>query len=152
MAKHLCHVEVEGPSAVGLLEGEMRVAGGLADHIHRCTLTLGYGTDVVEMLFLNEQSHTLLTLVGNDFFCRKSGVADGQFGHVYETATLFDEFREAIDVAGRAVVVDRHNRVGLFFAKRTHQIVGTFLHFGIGALHGIELDAARIATGVDARH
>ena len=54
-------------------------------------------------------------------------------------------------MAGRAVVVDGHNGVDLLLAQGAHQVVGAFLHFGVGALHGVELDAAAVAARVDRR-
>ena len=45
-------------------------------------------------------------------------------------------------MSGRTVVVDADNGVDIFFAERTHEVVGTLLHFRVGTLHGVELDAA----------
>ena len=67
MTEHLGHIEVERLDAVALLEREVGIAGGLADHIQRGTLTLGNLAHMLDMLFVNEQAHALLTLVGNDF-------------------------------------------------------------------------------------
>ena len=55
-------------------------------------------------------------------------------------------------MACRTVVVDRHHGVHLLLAKGADEVVGTLLHLGIGALHGVELDAARIASRLDRRH
>ena len=52
----------------------------------------------------------------------------------------------------RTVVVDAHHGVHLLLAERTHQVVGTFLHLGVGTLHGIQLDAAGVATRIHRRH
>ena len=67
VSEHLCHVEVEGLHAVALHEAEVCVARGLADDIQRGTLALGYAAHMVDVLLVDEQSHALLTLVGNDF-------------------------------------------------------------------------------------
>ena len=48
----------------------------------------------------------------------------------------------------RTVVVDGHHRVGFFFAEGTYHVVGTFLHFGVGTLHGVQLDTATVASGI----
>ena len=77
MPEHLRHVEVEGTLPVGLHKREVRVAGGLAHHVHRGALALGNFAHVVEVFLLNEQAHALLTLVGNDFLGRERGVANG---------------------------------------------------------------------------
>ena len=67
MTEHLGHIEVERLDAVALLEREVGIAGGLTDHIQRGTLALGNLAYMLDMLFVDEQAHALLTLVGNDF-------------------------------------------------------------------------------------
>ena len=84
----------------------MGIACGLTDDIERSALALCDLADMIQMLFLDEQAHTLLTLIGNDFLRRKCRIADGQLGHIDETATLLNEFAEAVDMSGRAVVVN----------------------------------------------
>ena len=152
MTEHLGHVEVERLHAVALPEAEVGVARGAAHHIQRGTLTLGDALHMVEMLLVNEQSHALLALVGDNFLGAQGLVADRQLGHVYLAATLLHQFGEAVQVAGRAVVVDGDHGIHVFFDQGAHQIVGAFLHFGVGSLHGIQLDAAGVAAGVHARH
>ena len=151
MAEHLGHVQVERTDAVALLEGEMGVAGGLADNVQRSALALGDLTHVVDMFLLYEQAHALLALVGDDLFRREGLVADGQFGHVNQSATFFHQLREAVHVPGRTVVVDGHHGVDFLFAECTHEVVRAFLHLGVGALNGVQLDAAGIAAGVHRR-
>ena len=152
VAEHLCHVEVEGLHAVALLEREVGVAGGLADHVQRGALALGDLADVVDVLLVDEQAHALLTLVGDDLLRREGLVADGQFGHVDLAAALLDELRQTVQVACRSVVVDGDDGVHLLLAEGAHQVVGALLHLGVGALHGVQLDAVAVAAGVDARH
>ena len=67
MAEHLSHVEVERLDAVALLETEVGIAGGLTDHIQWGTLALGNLAYMLDMLFVNEQAHTFLTLIGDNF-------------------------------------------------------------------------------------
>ena len=98
MSEHLCHVEVEGFYAVALTEREVCVAGSLAYNIQRSTFTLSNLTYIVYMLFVDEQSHALLTLVGDNLLCRECLVADGQLGHIYLATTLLDEFRQTVYV------------------------------------------------------
>ena len=149
MAEHLRHVEVERTYAVGLHKGKVSVAGGFAYHVHRGALALGNLAYVLQVFFLDEQTHAFLALVGNDFLGREGGVADGQFAHVDESAAFLNQLGEAVDVTGRTVVVDGHYRVDVFFAEGAHQVVGTFLHFGVGALYGVQLDAAGVASRID---
>ena len=50
------------------------------------------------------------------------------------------------------MVVDGHNRVGVFLYQSPDKIVGTLLHFRVSALHCIEFNAVAIAAGVNRRH
>ena len=68
MAEHLAHLKVEGTTAVSLLEGKVCITSCFTDHIERCTLTLGNTAHMVDMLLVNKQAHTLLALIGDDFF------------------------------------------------------------------------------------
>ena len=131
-----------------MLESEAVVAGGFTDYIHRSAFAFGYLTYVFDSLFLNQQTHALLTFVGYDFFGRQSLVADRQFAHVDKSAALFYQLGQAVYMSGRTVVVDGNHRVGVFFAKRTYYVVSTFLHLCIGTLYGIQLDAAAVASRI----
>ena len=152
VAEHLCHVEVEGAFAVGLFESEVRIARGFAHHIEGCAFALGNAAHVVDVLLLNEEAHALLALVGDDFLGRKCRIAHGQADHVDGAAALFDEFGQTVDVTGRTVVVDRHHGVVFLLAEGAHEVGGALLHFGVGALHGIELDARAVTPRVDRRN
>ena len=101
---------------------------------------------MLNVFFLNEQAHALLAFVGNDFFGRESGVADGELAHVDQAAAFLHQFAQAVDVACATMVVDAHNGVDLFFAEGAHEVVGALLHFGVSALYGIEFDAAAVAS------
>ena len=140
-AEHLVYSQVEGTYAILLLEGKAGIAGSLTHHIHRGTLTLGNLLHMLECLFADEESHALLRLVGNDFFGREGGVTDGQLVHLDESATLLHQLRQAVDMTCRTVVVDGYDRIGVLLAESADDVVGTFLHLGIGTLHGVELDA-----------
>ena len=67
VAKHLCHIEVERTDTVTLLKSKVCVTRRFAHHIQRRTFTLSNLTHVFDMFLVNEQTHALLTLVGNDF-------------------------------------------------------------------------------------
>ena len=74
MAEHLRHFEVEGSLTVGLFKGEVCITRSFAHHVERCTLALSDGTHAVDVFFVDEQSHTLLALVGYNLLGRKRGV------------------------------------------------------------------------------
>ena len=100
MSEHLCHVEVEGFHAVTLFEGEVGITCRLTDDIHRGTLTLGNLLDMLDMFLVDEQAHTLLTLVGDNLFRGEGLVADRQLGHVNLTTALLYQFGETVQVTG----------------------------------------------------
>ena len=152
MSEHLGHIEVERLHAIALLEREVGVACGASHHIERCALACGDLLHLVELVVLDEQSHALLALVGNDFLGREGLVADGQLGHVDLAATLLNELRETVEVPGRSVVVNGCYGVGVVLHQGAHQVVGAFLHLGVGTLHGVELHGCAIAACVDRRH
>ena len=64
--EHLSHIQIKWLHAVALLEREVGIASGFPDYIQRGTLTLGNLTYMFDMLLVDEQAHTLLTLVGDD--------------------------------------------------------------------------------------
>ena len=152
VAEHLVGAEVERLYAVFLHEAEATVAGSLADHVERGPLAAGYLLDGVDMLFVNQQAHALLALVGNDFLGRERGVADRQAVHVDTAATRLHQFRQAVQVACRAVVVDRDDGVIVGLAEGTHQVGGTLLHFGVGTLHGVQFHGGTVAARIYRRH
>ena len=152
VTEHLGNVQVEGLHTVALLEREVGVTGGLADDVQRGTLALGNLADMVNMFLVDEQTHALLTLVGNDLLAGEGLIADGQFRHVNLAATLLDQLGQTVQVSGRAVVVDADDGVHVFLAEGAHQVVGTLLHLGVGTLDGVQLDTVGIAAGVYRRH
>ncbi len=152
MAEHLAHFQVERAHAVALLESEVGVAGSLAHHVERSAFAFGYLPNVVYVFLVYEQSHTFLALVGYYLLGRERRVADGQFGHVYESAAVFHQLAQAVHVSCAAVVVDRHHGIDLLLAESAHQVVGAFLHLGVGALHSVKLYAAAVASGLYGRH
>ena len=149
--EHLCYVEVEGFYAVALTEREVCVAGSLAYNIQRGTFTFGNLTYIVYMLLVDEQSHALLTLVGDNLLCRECLVADGQLGHIYLAATLLDELRQTVYVTCRTVVVDAYHRVLVALDECSYEVISTFLHFRVGTLNGVKLDAVRVASCINGR-
>ena len=146
MTKHLSHIQVERTHAIRLLEGEVGIACGLSDDVKRRTLPFGYLADVFDVLLVDEESHAFLAFVGDDFLGRECRVADGKLRHVNESAALFHKLGEAVDVSRATMIMDADHGIHFLFAKRTHQVIGTLLHFGVGSLHGIEFYTTAVAT------
>ena len=139
--EHLVNGQVERTHTVSLFEGKTMVTGCFTYGVHRSTFTFCNLANMFDSLFVDEQAHTFLTFVGDDFLGTQSFVTDRKLVHVNQTTTFFHQFRQAVHVTCRTVVVDRNNRVFVFFAEGTHHVVGTLLHFCIGTLNGIQFDA-----------
>ena len=104
------------------------------------------------MLFVDKQSHALLAFVGNDFLGRESLVANRQLRHVNLSTTLFNKFRQAVYMTCRTVVVDTYHRIVVFLAECPYEVVCALLHLRVGSLHGVELDAVAVSSGVHRRY
>ena len=128
------------------------VAGCLTYYVHRSAFTFGNFAYMFDGFFFDQKSHTFLALVGDDFFGGQCLVTDRKFAHVDQTTTFLHQFRQTVDVTCRTVVVDRNNRIHIFFAECTHYVVGTFLHFRVGTLYGIQFDTAAVTTGIYRRY
>ena len=50
------------------------------------------------------------------------------------------------------MVVDRNNRVVVFFYQCTHEVVSTLLHLWVSTLNSVELDTVAIATSIYRRY
>ena len=135
--EHLLYGQIEGTYAVGLLEGEAVVACCLAHGVHGGTFALGNTAHMLYGFLVNEQTHALLALVGNDFLGRECLVADGQLVHVDNAATLLDKFAQTVHVSCRTMVVDADDGVVVLLAQGSYHVVGALLHFGVGAPHSI---------------
>ena len=98
MAKHLCHIQVERTNTIALLESKVSIACTLTYHIQWGAFTLSNLTHVLNVLLVDEKTHALLTLVGNDFLAREGLVANRQLGHIDETTTFFHQLRQAVHV------------------------------------------------------
>ncbi len=148
VTEHLSNIQIEWLHTIALLEREVGIASGLTYYIQRSTLALSNLSNVLNVLLVDEQAHTLLTLVGNDFLARKGLVTDRQFGHINLTTTLLNELRQTVQMTSRTVVVNTHNGVHIFFAQGAHQVVGTLLHLRVSTLYGVQLDTVAVATRI----
>ena len=151
-AEHLAHCQVKRSYTVCLLESEAMVPRRFTHHIHRCTFTFSHFAYMFQRFLLNQESHALLTLVGNDLLWRKRFVTDRKLVHLNETAAIFYQFRETVHVSCCSVIMDRYHWILVFLTKGTHHVVGTLLHLGIGTLYGIQFHTVAIASRVHRRH
>ena len=67
------------------------VASGLTYGVHRRAFALSNLAYMFDSLLVDEQSHALLALVGDDFLGRQSLVTNRQFIHVNQSATLLNQ-------------------------------------------------------------
>ncbi len=91
VTKHLGNIQIEWLHTIALLEREVGIAGGLTNHIQRSTLAISNFSYVLNVLLIDEQPHTLLTLIGNDLLARKGLIANRQLGHINLATALFNE-------------------------------------------------------------
>ena len=106
VAKHVGHLQVDGlhPLAVG--EYKTVVARGLADNIHRGALALGDTLHIGDVLGLDDEAHTLLTLVADNLLGRKGRVADREGIDVDAAAGGLDKLGEGVEMTAGTVVMD----------------------------------------------
>ena len=146
--EHLFYGKIERTYTVRLLESKAVVACRFSDYVHRGTFTFCNLAHMFDSFFFDKKSHTFLAFIGDDFFGRQRFVTDRQLAHVDQTAAFFHQFRQTVDVTCRTMVMNRNNRIHIFFTKGTDYVVGTFLHFCIRTLHGVQLDTTTVTTGI----
>ncbi|OPZ97442.1 MAG: hypothetical protein BWY72_01213 [Bacteroidetes bacterium ADurb.Bin416] len=128
------------------------IVGGFAHHVHRCAFPLGQPFNQGYIFCIDQEAHTLLAFVTNDFLGRQGGVAYGQLTHVDATTGGFHQLRQTVKVTTGPVVMNGNNGVGLLFGQGTDDVGHALLHFGIGALNGVEFDAGSVLTGIHRRN
>ena len=143
-AEHIRQSQVNGLVSPSLFEGQVHILRGASYDIHRSTLTLGDACDALYIFALDEQAHTLLTLVTDDFLGGKGLIPDGEGTEVKVSTSRLHELGEAIEVTACPVVVDGDDGVVLALGERTDDVLDTLLHLGVRALDGIELDRTSI--------
>ncbi len=92
MSEHLGYVQVKRLLTIALYKTEVSITGCLTDDVHRSTFTVGNFPDMIQILLVNQQSHTLLALVADDLLGAESLVPDRQLGHVNLPATILYQF------------------------------------------------------------
>ena len=96
--EHLVNGQVEWTNAVCLFECEAMVASSFTYSVHRSAFAFCNLAYMFDRLFVDEQAHTFLAFVGDDFLSRQSFVTDRQLVHVNQTTTFFYQFRQAVYV------------------------------------------------------
>ena len=151
-AEHIRQSQINRLVSPCLFEGQVHILRGASYDIHRSALTLSDACDALYIFALDEQSHTLLTLVADDFLGGKGLVSDGEGAEVKVSACRLHELGEAIEVTSCSVVVDGDDRIVLALGERTDDVLDTLLHLGVGALDGIELNRTSILPCVHRAH
>ena len=144
--------QVDGSLAFLADETQPLITRHLAHFIIRGTFALGGLLDNFLVFLVNQEAHTLLRLVADDFLIGQSRVADGQVVHINHTTCILDEFAKAVEVTACTVVVDAADRVAVAFGHSTDDIAHALLHLRIGTLHSIQLDGVAVLACIDARH
>ena len=116
------------------------IINNFTHNIHRRAFSVGDALEGFNVVLANDQTHSFLRFVADDFLGGKRRVANGQFIQINQTASFFHQFRETIQMSACTVVMDRYDGIMLGFNQATDGIGGSFLHFWVGALHGIELN------------
>ena len=88
VTKHLLDIQVKRFNAITLPETEMSVTCCLTYNIEWRPLTLSYFAYMFNMLFVNEQTHALLTFIGDNFLTGESLISYREFCHIYLSATF----------------------------------------------------------------
>ena len=115
-------------------------ASCFANYVHWSAFATCNLRKQVNIFLFHHQSHTFLRLVTHDFLSRKGRVADRQFIYMYGSTCFFNQFRKTVQVTASSVVVDGNNWIYIHFAQSTDSIVGTFLHFWVASLNGVQLN------------
>lgn len=153
LAEHVFQLQVDRFFAGFMVdERELHVAGRFADYVERGAFAFRDAAQFPDVFFLHHESHAFLRFVADDLFGAERGVADRQLIHVDSAAGRFDQFAQAVQVAARAVVVDRDDRVHLLFRYGPDRIVNPFLHLRVRTLHGVQLDRSGVFAGCHRRN
>ncbi len=140
-AKHVSQLPVDGFFAgFRIFKSELHIAGGLPYFIYRCPFAAGNSFQQFYIFGFHHQSHAFLRFIPYNFFLRKCGIAHRQFGRIDFSTGSFHQFRKTVQVSPCPVVMYRNNRIAVRFTQCTNGIVHPFLHFRIGALHGIQFN------------
>ena len=96
--EHLVYSQVERTNTVSLFECEAMVACSFTYSVHRSAFAFCNLAYMFDSLFVDEQAHTFLAFVGDDFLSRQCFVTDRQLVHVNQTTTFFHQFRQTVYV------------------------------------------------------
>ena len=99
----------------------------------------------------DDQPHALLGFVADDLLHGEGGVADGQLVQVDLASGSFHQFREAVQVAAGAVVMDGYDWIGLSFHQAADGVGHALLHLRVGALNGVEFYARAVSARIGRR-
>ena len=96
--EHLVYRQVEWTNTVCLFKCKAVVACCFTYSVHRSAFAFCNLAYMFDSLFVDEQAHTFLAFVGDNFLSRQCFVTDRQLVHVNQTTTFFHQFRQAVYV------------------------------------------------------
>ncbi len=131
-------------------EGEIHIASGLADDVHRSTLAVGDFAKAIDIFFRHYEPHALLALIADNLAVGEGLVTYWEGVHVDVAASLLDKLGEAVEVSACAMVVDGDDWVVVALDEAADGIEDALLHLRVGALDCVQLDLVAILAGVDA--
>ena len=144
--------QVDGSLAFLADETETFIARHLAHLVVRGTFALGGLFDDVLVFLVDQQTHTFLRLVADDFLVGQGRVANRQVVDINHATCVLDEFAKTVEVTACAVVVDAADRIMVALSHGTNDVAHALLHLGVGTLHGIQLDGVAVLACIHTRH
>ena len=151
LAEQEAHVQIDGAVVeMVVVEDQAVVVGGGADHGVEAAFAGAEGLEGVEGVRGDRQDVAFLGFVAPDFHGAHGAVFVVDAAEVEMSARGFDQFGESVGEAAGADVVDGQDRVvrAEGDAGVDHHLAAA-LHFGIAALHGIEIEILGLVAGGD---
>ena len=111
-AEHIGQVQVHWLGGHFIrFEAEVKIAAYFAHFVEGSSFPFGNALEAVQVLRRDDQPHALLRFVADDFLGRQGRISDRQPVQIYLSTGFFDEFRQAIQVATGAVIMNGNNRI-----------------------------------------
>ncbi|KAF1033478.1 MAG: hypothetical protein GAK34_03561 [Delftia tsuruhatensis] len=152
LAQQHVHGHVHGELLVArghgrVLQHQLALLGGRADHGKRAALALAEGREFGQRFGRDGQYIAFLAFVGPDFLGRQAGFlqVDGAQVEARATARIVGQLGEGIGQAAGTHVVDGQDGVLVTLGPAVvDDFLGAALDLGVAALHGVEVQLGRV--------